>query len=544
MLNNNRYNIAIGLILILFVIVIVRENDDQPQLTNQNTDYTLNDTMSGEEDNYGVTSDNPIATEVGMKILEQGGNAVDAAIAVSFVLGVAEPQTSGIGGGGTMLIHPGKGETPAVYDYRETAPASIPSSDIGVPGFVKGMYEVHEDFGTINMDQLIEPSIHFAENGVPVSETLHRTLDEEADRLPELNHLYPDGEPIEAEELLKQKQLAETLKVIQAEGPSAFYNGEIANEINDSEEDIKEKDLEDYEVEVKEPLQGEFGGYDVFAPPPPSGGITLIQDLEMAELLQIEETKDNPLAFSLMIGMINRISYHDRLENVGDPNFTDVPINEMMSKDHIKDLASNVNETNMSEYRRDLESEADIENHDNTTHIVIVDKDGMMVSVTNTLSASFGSGEYVNGFFLNNQLKNFSNDEDSPNSPEPGKRPFSYTTPTILAKNGQPVIGIGGSGGRRITSIVAQQLVKMITFNEPVQESADDPRTFLEFHEDVLQAEHGYVFLREPEDLGITIEYSDDTDYFGSVQGLIIDYENDEIYGSSDPRRGGTWKSN
>lgn len=544
MLSNNRYNIAIGLILILFVIVIVRENGDEPQLTNQNTDYTLNDTTSGKEDTYGVTSDNPIATEVGMKILEQGGNAVDAAIAVSFVLGVAEPHTSGIGGGGTLLIHPGKGETPAVYDYRETAPTDIPSSDIGVPGFVKGMYKVHDDFGSIQMEQLIEPSIHFAENGVPVSETLHDMLEDKADSLPELNHFFPDGEPIEAEEILEQEKLAETFKDIQADGPSAFYDGEIADEINDAEEDIDEKDLQAYEVEIKEPLQGEFGGYEVLAPPPPSGGITLIQVLEMAELLQMEDTKDNPLAFSLLIGMINRISYNDRLENVGDPNYTDVPINKMMSKDHIKNLAANAKESDMSEYRRDLESEADLENHANTTHFVIVDKDGMMVSVTNTLSDSFGSGEYVNGFFLNNQLKNFSNKEDSPNSPEAGKRPFSYTTPTILAKNGQPVIGIGASGGRRITSIVAQQLVKMITFNEPVQASADDPRTFLEFHEDVLQTEHGYVFLRDPEDLEVDVDYSDDTSSFGSVQALIIDYENDEIYGSSDPRRGGTWKSN
>jgi len=547
--DKNRYNIFIGLILIVFVLFSVGNSGlfNASQTTNENTDYTLDDTTSREEQNsrYGVASDNPIATEVGMKILEQGGNAVDAAIAVSFVLGVAEPHTSGVGGGGTMLIHPAGGGDPSVYDYRETAPAEMPSSDIGVPGFVKGMYQVHEDFGIINMEKLIEPSINFAANGVPVSEALHSQLESNQDSLSGLDHLYPDGEPIEAGELLVQEQLTETLEDIQENGPSAFYEGDIASAINEAESDITEEDLNAYETQVKEPIQGEFGGYDVLAAPPPSGGVMLIQMLQMAEELNIEDTKENPLAFSLLMGTINRISYNDRLEKVGDPNYTDVPTEEMISQDHIEKLVSGTDDGfNLSDYRSELESEADMEDHANTTHFVIVDENGMMVSVTNTLSAAFGSGEYVNGFFLNNQLKNFSTDEDSPNSPEPGKRPFSYTTPTILAKNGQPVIGIGGSGGRRIPSIVAQQLVKMIKFNEPVRESADDPRTFLKLNEDVLEAEHGYVFLRDPEDLGVDVEYSDDTSYFGSVQGLIVDDENNKIYGSSDPRRGGTWKAN
>ncbi|UJL47178.1 gamma-glutamyltransferase [Virgibacillus sp. NKC19-16] len=546
MLNNKHFKITIiGLILIFFVLLIVSGIFNGSQSTDQNADFTLNDTTTSEEEgSYGVSSDSSIATEVGMKILAQGGNAVDAAIAVSFVLGVSEPHGSGIGGGGTMLIHPGKGETPAVYDYRETAPDdTLPSSDIGLPGFVQGMYKVHDDFGTMNMEKLIDPSIHFAANGVTVSETMHDALDNEADHLPELDHFFPDGEPIEEGEILVQEQLAETLEDIQEGGPNAFYKGDIANEVSDEEEKIDVEDLESYEVEVKEPLQGEFGDYNVLAPPPPSGGIMLIQVLEMLESLQVEDTKDKPLSYSLMMGMVNRISYSDRLENVGDPNYTNVPTEEMISEDHINDLVSDVDGLELSEeYRRNLESDADIEDHGNTTHFVIVDKNGMMVSVTNTLSDFFGSGEYVNGFFLNNQLKNFSNRVNSPNSPESGKRPFSYTTPTILTKNGSPVIGIGSSGGRRITSMVAQQLVKMVKFNEPIQDSVDDPRTFLELNEDVLQAEEDYVFLQNPEELGIDLQYTDDTSYFGSVQGLVID-ENDEIHGFSDPNRDGTWMS-
>ncbi|WP_254434249.1 gamma-glutamyltransferase [Halobacillus sp. Marseille-Q1614] len=546
MLKNNRFNILIiSLFVVIFVLLIIQGRGDERQ---EQEDFTLNDTAPEEEgvESYGVTSDSKIATEVGTKVLEQGGNAVDAAIAVSYVLGVAEPYGSGIGGGGTMLIHPEKGseKSPAIYDYRETAPESIPESGIGVPGFVKGMDEVHEDFGTMDMGQLIEPSINFASNGVAVSQTLHNRLKDAQHRMPELDHMYPEGEPIGEGEILVQQQLADTLKAIKDAGPNAFYKGDTADEIKDEEEKIDKEDLKEYEVEVKEPIEGEFSGYDVLAPPPPSGGIMLLQNLEMAELLEIEETKDKPLDFAMMMGMINRVSYSDRLDKVGDPSYEDVPVKEMLSKDHLKNLASDIDESGLSEkYRTKLDSDADLEDHENTTHFVVVDKNGMMVSVTNTLSNFFGSGEYVNGFFLNNQLKNFSNSEDSPNSPEPGKRPFSYTTPAILAKNGNPVIGIGASGGRRITSMVSQQLVKMIKFNEPVQSSVEEPRSFLEFDKDTLQVESDYVFLEDPEKHGIDIEYSDRTTYFGSVQGLVIDYENNKIYGASDPRRQGSWES-
>ncbi|MBT2653274.1 gamma-glutamyltransferase [Oceanobacillus sp. ISL-73] len=302
--------------------------------------------------------------------------------------------------------------------------------------------------------------------------------------------------------------------------------------------------METYKTEVKDPIQGKFGGFAVLAPPPPSGGVMLIQVLEMAEALNIQETKDQPLAFSLKMGLINRISYGDRLENVGDPNFTDMPMEELISEDHIDNLSSEFQGLELSkEYLRELESDADIDNHKNTTHFVIVDRNGMMVSVTNTLSDLFGSGEYVDGFFLNNQLKNFSNKEDSPNLPESGKRPFSYTSPTILTKDDSPVIGIGSAGGRKITSMIAQQLVKTIKFNEPIQAAVNNPRTFLEFNEDVLQVEQDSIFLKNPEDLGFDVQYVDDTSYHGSVQGLIIDEENEKIHGFSDNNREGTWMS-
>ncbi|MCP3027617.1 gamma-glutamyltransferase [Halobacillus sp. A5] len=544
------FNLIIISLFILILILLSVKQGGMREERDSSDDYTLNDTAPEKEEigSYGVTSDSEIATEVGMKVIDQGGNAVDAAIAVSYVLGVAEPYGSGIGGGGTMLIHPekGSGESPVIYDYRETAPDSetVPDSGVGVPGFVKGMDEVHKDFGSVEMEQLIEPSINFASNGITVSETLHNRLSDAQYRMPELDHMYPDGDPIEAGEVLEQQQLADTLRGIQEGGPDAFYSGDLSDDMNDEESKLDQEDLESYEVETSEPMEGEFGDYDVLAPPPPSGGIMLLQTLAMAEELNIEETNDKPVDYAMTMGMINRVSYKDRLKHVGDPEFTDVPVKEMMSDEHIEKLSSGIEGSELTEeYQSDLDSDADLEDHENTTHFVVVDKDGMMVSVTNTLSNFFGSGDYVEGFFLNNQLKNFSNNDDSPNRPEPGKRPFSYTTPVILSKNGNPVIGIGASGGRRITPIVAQQLVRMIKFNEPIQASVEEPRTFLELNEDTLQVENDYVFLDDPEKLGIDVQYSDRTSYFGSVQGLVIDYENNNIHGASDPRRQGSWES-
>ncbi|MFG6150373.1 gamma-glutamyltransferase [Halobacillus sp. B23F22_1] len=549
MLRRNRIIIISSLIVVLSIFLFLFLNRDGMN-KRQSEDLSLNDTKTEKEDGpYGVTSDSEIATEVGMKVLVQGGNAVDAAVAVSYALGVAEPYGSGIGGGGTMLIHPQKGSdhSPVVYDYRETAPSSksVPESGTGVPGFVAGMNRVHDDFGTMKMDQLMEPSINFAKNGIVVSETLHKQLKEAKNRMPNLDHMYPDGDPIEAGEILTQKQLAETLKAIQQDGPRSFYSGNISESINEEESKIDKNDLESYEVEVKKPIEGKFGDYNVLAPPPPSGGVMLLQNLKMAEMLKVEETKKKPIDFAMLMGMVNRASYKDRLENVGDPEFNKVPVRKMLSVDHLKNLTSDIGDgTKLSdEYLSELDSDADLEDHENTTHFVVVDQNGMMVSVTNTLSNSFGSGEYVGGFFLNNQLKNFSNNENSPNRPEPGKRPFSYTTPTILAENDKPVIGIGASGGRRITSMVTQELVKMIKFNELVQESVEQPRSFLEFNENALHVEGDYVFLEEPEERGIDVNYTNSTTYFGSIQGLVIDHEDNKIYGASDPRRNGSWNS-
>ncbi|MDQ0253917.1 gamma-glutamyltranspeptidase/glutathione hydrolase [Evansella vedderi] len=532
----------------IVIILNVKEDSFSKQVhvfTNKSSDFIISSNFEGEQiSTYGITSDNPLATQVGIKILEQGGNAVDAAIAVSFILGVVEPFGSGIGGGGIMLIHPGYGEDPVVYDYRETAPIQMDSNGIGIPGFVKGMYEVHNDFGEMDIQKLIEPSIQFAENGVPVSQSLAERFAFAANRLPPLDHFFPNGKALKKDDILIQTDLAKTLRSIQEKGPSVFYHGYIADSIMRQAGSIDKQDLQSYNVVVKDPLQGKFDEFDVYTPPPPAGGVMLIQTLLLAELLNIEETKTNNSIFTTLMGLINRKSYKDRLHKIGDPTFVDVPMEEMISQEHIDYLASNITNLNLyEEGSLQLDSQADIDDHENTTHFVVVDSNGMMVSATNTLSNFFGSGKYVEGFFLNNQLHNFSNTTNSPNRPEPGKRPYSYISPTILAKDGKPVMGVGSSGGRRITSMIAQTLIKMIKFKEPIQSSIEAPRTFLEIDQDVLTVEKGFIFLEDFVERGLRVEYSNSNSYFGAVQALVIDYQNNKIYGGSDPRRGGSWKS-
>ncbi|MBB6449948.1 gamma-glutamyltranspeptidase/glutathione hydrolase [Geomicrobium halophilum] len=515
--------------------------------TNHDPNYEPREANEIKSPGIGVATDHPAATEVGMEVLRRGGNAVDAAIAISYSLGVVEPFASGIGGGGIMLVHPAEDVDPIIYDYREKAPdqKSKPESGIGVPGFVMGMDEIHEDFGSRSMERLLAPAIHQAENGLQVSSTLHSQLLDANHRIPpnEASLFYPDNRAIEEGKTLKQEELAKTMTAIREEGPDIFYEGEIASQLVRKVDGIEQKDLENYEVEKTEPIKGEFAGFDVYTPPPPAGGTMLIQSLQMAEQLHVDQLEDRPTNFIQMIGEINRETYEDRLETIGDPEFVDMPLDEISSQEYTENLASNissvgsVNEEPLEDYEGDKDG--------NTTHFVVVDQDGMIVSVTNTLSSFFGSGIFTNGFFLNNQLDNFSSDSSSPNAYEPGKRPFSYISPTVLSKNGTPLIGIGSAGGRRITSTLTQVLSRHLLFEEPINEAIDENRSYRDLHEEKIYLE-GRIpppLQQQLEENGYSVDNSRSPFYFGSIQSLTIDYNEENVYGGTDPRRNGKWMS-
>lgn len=494
---------------------------------------------------YGVSSSNPIAVEVGMDVLEEGGNAVDAAVAVSYALGVVEPYGSGIGGGGGMLILPGdQSDKPTFFDYRETSPTSSEDSEegIGVPGFVKGMETVHEKYGSKKMDELIEPAIKLADDGFPVGQQLAERLKGAQYRLSEdeIPNFFPGNQPIEEGEKLKQPELGETLELIKQKGSDVFYNGKLAEEIADEVPGIQKSDLEEYSVEEREPVQGEFAGYDVISAPPPFSGITLIQSLQMAEMLHIEKTEEDTALFTHVTSEITNRANSDRVKHIGDPAFSEIDEKELTDKEYSRELAQDISLNELSEkYQlkgKDLEEE-----HISTTHFVVTDKDGTVVSVTNTLSNFFGSGENVEGFFLNNNLNNFNNIKNSLNYYEPGKRSRTFTAPTILRKDNE-VIGIGTPGGSRIPMMLTEVLVRHLLFKESLQDSIDAPRFSIENNHLYTEFQYPTSVREELEGMGYDVEEKSSSIYYGGVQAIVIDQKDNVIYGGADPRRQGTWK--
>ncbi|WP_374187560.1 gamma-glutamyltransferase [Priestia aryabhattai] len=494
---------------------------------------------------YGVSSSNPIAVEVGMDVLEEGGNAVDAAVAVSYALGVVEPYGSGIGGGGGMLILPGdQSDKPTFFDYRETSPTSSEDSEegIGVPGFVKGMETVHEKYGSKKMDQLIEPAIKLANDGFPVGQQLAERLKGAQYRLSEdeIPNFFPGNQPIEEGEKLEQPELGETLELIKEKGSDVFYNGELAEEIADEVPGIQKSDLEEYSVEEREPVQGEFAGYDVISAPPPFSGITLIQSLQMAEMLNVQKAEEDTALFTHLTSEITNRANSDRVKHIGDPAFSEIDEKELTDKEYSRELAQDISLNELSEkYQlkgKDLEEE-----HISTTHFVVTDKDGTVVSVTNTLSNFFGSGENVEGFFLNNNLNNFNNIKNSLNYYEPGKRSRTFTAPTILRKDNE-VIGIGTPGGSRIPMMLTEVLVRHLLFKESLQDAIDAPRFSIENNHLYTEFQYPTSIREELEGMGYDVEEKSSSIYYGGVQAIVIDQKDNVIYGGADPRRQGTWK--
>lgn len=542
------FNILLSVIVVVGIsAVYVHETIGKPSRSTQDLKgYMTLDNKAG----YAVASAHPLATNVGMDVLGDGGNAVDAAVAVSYALGVVEPHGSGIGGGGTMMIHPGRGQKPVVYDYREIASYSGMMSPlgIGVPGFVKGMETVHDDYGTMDMKKLIQPSIQLSHEGYELTQIDESRIERAAFRMPvrDLPHMYSNGTGLQRGEILVQKELARTLEMIKEQGSSAFYEGSIAREIVQKIPQIKMDDLKRYDVIKKPAIQGEFAGYHVYSPPSPSGGIMLIQMLQMAESLQVEVTENKPADFVHLTGELYKRSYRDRLRKIGDPAFVEVPEQEMVSKPYTKKLASDIKMDQLSkEYQEQLDSQADLENHDNTTHFVIIDQKGMMVSATNTVSGYFGSGVYVKGFFMNNQLKNFSNHSRFPNRPQPGKRPYSYTTPAILEKEGEGLIGIGSAGGRRIPAMVSQVLIRHLKFRQPLDQAMKEPRSYVEIedHSVAMEGKFSEAVRHELVRRGYPKTSTSSPLYFGGIQTLKLDLKTGKIEGEADPRRDGTWSA-
>ncbi|MEC2071187.1 gamma-glutamyltransferase [Alkalihalophilus marmarensis] len=494
-------------------------------------------------DNYGVSASHPAAVEAGMEVLENGGNAVDAAIAVSYVLGVVEPYGSGIGGGGQMLILPPEKEEPVVYDYRASATSDEEWNQqaTGVPGQVRGLAVIHEDFGMTPMEHLISPAVTLAEEGFEVDYLLWERLEAAKPRLPveELPHFFPNGQTIEPGDNLKQPELAETLSAIQEMGPRAFYAGEIGEKFTEAVPYIDAEELAAYEVERTEAVKGELENGTLYSASAPLAGVSVVQSMLLAEEMNIAETKDNEFEFVHIMNEISKITKNERITKVGDPEFANVDVDELTSDEHIKELASQISLSEPSE-ETIFDEEREHDEKTDTTHFVVVDPDGMVVSATDTLSNFFGSGEYTSGFFINNSTEQFSEFADSPNAYAPNKRSRSLSAPTIYVED-ERVIGIGTPGGNRIPPVMAQVLSRHLYFDEPLEDAVDAKRFYGE--DDVLYVEDGF-----PEDVlgdiaraGYQFQNRQLAVYFGGIQALELNKVNGAITGIADLRRSGLW---
>lgn len=522
-----------------------------------------------------VTSASAYASNIGLEILEAGGNAVDAAVAVSYALGVAEPFATGLGGGGFMIIRTADGEVDFI-DYREVAPSahttdtwldengeplsttvnSVGGLAIGVPGQVAGMEYAVENFGSGNVTtrDIIQPSIDLAREGYLVGASLAQRISDSYEYMvgdyADLGsyYLHEDGLPYETGELLKNPDLADAMEIIADEGAAAMYTGVLAQAIVDAAAEqgslMTMEDLANYSVTQREPVIGTYRGYQVIsAPPPSSGGTHLIQMLNILENYDVAEMGQATPESIHLLSEVLKIAFADRAAYMADPDFVaDVPIDGLLSKDYAASLSEQITEQSQDWN----EGNPHYYGHDSTTSFSVIDQEGTMVTVTQTIECFFGSKVAVPGygFILNDQLHDFSLDPRSVNSVEGGKKPLSSMSPTIiLNEDGSPFMTLGSPGGVRIFPTLLQIIVNVVDHGMGMQEAVDTVRIFENGGGISYEVDGVNPISQETIDalieMGHTVTPYEAWDmFFGGAQAAL--YGDDGlIYGAADPRRDG-----
>lgn len=523
-----------------------------------------------------VASQNEIASRVGAEILAKGGNAVDAAVAVGFALAVTTPRAGNIGGGGFMLLHLAEsGETVAI-DYREMAPpkatrdmfldkdgkvdtdkARFSHLSSGVPGTVAGLHLAQTQYGRMSWKDVLKPAIQLARDGIVVSYDLAENLRARRERLgnneASRKAFYKsDGQPYAPGELFRQKDLARTLQKIAEQGPDAFYRGEIAQLIVAEMERagglIDAEALAAYQPVIRKAVSGEYRGYEIVAmPPPSSGGIHVIQMLNILEHFPVARLGSGSADNIHLLAEVSRLAFADRSKHLGDPDYYEVPSAWLTSKEYARQLAAGID---MQRARPSADVAPGVEpahESPDTTHFSVIDSDGNVVANTYTLNFSYGNHVTVPGagFLLNNEMDDFVSAPGVPNAfgmlggeaneIQPGKRPLSSMTPVIVFKDGEPVLATGSPGGSRIISAVMQMLVNVIDHGMNIADATDAPRIHHQWYPDELQLEPGIspdtIALLKAKGHAI----GNSSWAVGSLQSVAR--KGKMFYGASDPRR-------
>lgn len=526
------------------------DESESPEATEDADDDLLTE--------QGVTAAHPDAVAAGEEVLEDGGNAVDAAIATALAVSVVEPYASGLGGGGSAVIAGGDVEDPQFYDYREevAGDGEIPDSGTGVPGFAAGLGELHEAHGSMEWAELVEPARTLASDGVEVTEFLHTRMTEDLgpDAIGDEDEFAPGGNPLDVGDTLVQEDLATTLSTLADEGPESFYTGEVAADLADVD-GLDEQTLADYEVRQDEPVRGAFGEHEVLSAAPALPGAALIQMLQDAESAGIAETEPDSPEYVQTLSESWLDAEETAQTELGDPEFVDVPLNDIIGSStqgsstqadpargtptHGAPAQASIPDASPDD------GDTALPDAPNTTHISTVDSSGRAVSMTNTLTNFWGSGDTLGGFFLNNQLSRFDSIDSSANEPEPGKRSVTWSTPSmVLDDEERPVLAIGTPGGHQILNVLGSVLIRWELQGASLEEAIASLRFRLDGESDTLfiEEEPSGELAAGISDAGWSTEvWPRDVAAFGSVQALEIDYEDGTVDGAEDPRREGTF---
>ena len=520
-----------------------------------------------------VVTQHYLASEVGETILNKGGNAYDATIAVAFALAVVLPRAGNIGGGGFTVLYNSSDESFQSLDYREKAPlaasknmyldkngkvisnlSTLGYKAIAVPGTVDGMWELHKRYGSMDWRELILPSIKLAKEGFKVSPLMADTLNrnyKSISKFTETKKIFFQENPVKFNSLLIQKDLAKTLEKISNNGRNGFYKGDVARKIvadmkkNDGL--ITLNDLENYKSKWRKPLISKYKNFEIITmPPPSSGGLHLIQMLNILESFDVKSLKHNSPSYVLLLNEVMKYAYADRSQYLGDPDYVDVPVNKLISKDYAENISKKITIDRVTQ-SDDIKAGMYIDlESDETTHFSIADKFGNLVSTTYTLNSSFGSKVVIakTGILMNNEMDDFSSAPGVPNQfgllgekfneIQPSKRPLSSMTPTIVFKNNSPFLIMGSPGGSRIITAVLQNFLNIAEFEMNLADSINKPRVHQQWYPDLLFLEKGFDALHAEKitELGQEVYFMDPGT---ALESIMI--RNNYFYGYGDTRR-------
>lgn len=528
-----------------------------------------------------VVTAHPLASKVGADVLDRGGNAIDAAVAIQFALNVAEPMMSGIGGGGFMMVYDAKTEDVSIIDSRERAPNGatpdmfmdksgnvIPFPErvqmgqaVGVPGTLKGLETALDKWGTLPLSDLIRPAIKMADQGVKVNWVLADAIESNQDKLARSaakDVFLPEGKPLKDGDLLVQKDLAHTFRLIAEHGSDVYYNGEIgsalAQVVQQFGGSMTADDLKKYDVTEDKPLWGDYRGYDIASmPPPSSGGLTVLQLLKMFEDLNLTQYNvRSPEKYHYMTETMH-LAYADRAAYMGDPEYVDVPMKGLLNPDYIKERVatidpdkanSDVRPGNPWAYQNGKPAQV-VEQNDHkvdgeTTHFTVVDKWGNMVSYTTTNEQLFGTGIMVPGYgiILNNELTDFDAIPGGFNEVQPNKRPLSSMSPSMVFKDNKPFMTVGSPGGKTIIASVAQTILNVVGYGMNLKDAIEEPRIYSDAYPGISW-EFGVPDNVREQLQQMGHEWESQPHEIGNVNSIMIDEDQGVYHGAADSTREG-----